>query len=70
MISRHPHVDHAARTSTAWAAGTLKNLGCTLYAVDHGGWDIETPFGWRAAENWRELCDVAQEIQSLKRVEG
>jgi len=61
------NASHIERTSTTWAALTLKAKGCALHAVD-GGWDIEFPNGeWRAANDWRELCTVAEEAQRLFR---
>lgn len=52
-----------AKQATAWAAGTLTLHGATLYAVEGGAWDVELKDGsWRAAENYRELCEVAREV--------
>lgn len=56
-----------ARQAVGWAAATLTQLGCTLHAVGPARsyqWDVETPFGWRAVNSWRELCEVAAEVQA------
>lgn len=58
--------DHR-RQATGWAAGTLTQAGCTLHPVAGGAWDVELPDGsWRAAESWRELCDVATEVWTAR----
>ena len=56
---------HQARETTSWAAGTITRFGGTLHPIperEGGGWDIETPDGWRTANNWRELAALAHEI--------
>jgi hypothetical protein len=58
---------HHARIATSWAAAALSAEGCTLHATKHG-WDVETPNGWRVANNWRELCAVAKEVRAAHTV--
>lgn len=53
-----------ARNGVTWAAGTLAKHKCKMYSTKAGSWDVELPDGsWRAAEDWRELVDVAREVQ-------
>lgn len=59
------HCDES-RKAVTWAAATLTAKGCTLHSTVYG-WDIETPNGWRTADNWRELCAVAHEVLTVKR---
>jgi hypothetical protein len=57
--------EHQSRIATNWAAATLTSRGCVLHAL-RAGWDIELPDGsWRAANDWRELCQVAREVLAL-----
>ncbi len=57
-------VTQESRNGVTWAAGILAKHKCKLYSTTAGALDIELPDGsWRAAEDWRELCDVAKEIQ-------
>jgi hypothetical protein len=52
------------RQATAWAAGTLTQAGATLHPTETG-WDVELADGsWRAANDWRELCVVAREVNA------
>lgn len=61
MANTDPVVEHHRRVVTSWAAGSLKNLGCTLHPVGVDGWDIERPDGsWACAESWRELARIAR----------
>lgn len=56
-----------SRQAVAWAAGTLKLLGCELLPFDHAGWDVFLPNGsWRTAADWRELCDIAHSLQDSR----
>lgn len=55
--------DHHARIATAWAAAVIIGRGCTLHPTQYGGWDVELRDGsWRAANDWRELCNVAHAL--------
>ena len=52
------------REATTWATGTLTAKGCTLHSIQGMGWDVEMPDGsWRAANNWRELYELAEKVQ-------
>ena len=55
--------DHYAKQATAWACGTLAKLCCDFVPNELGGWDVETPEGWKVARDWRELCEIAKQVQ-------
>lgn len=49
--------------AVTWAALTLSAAKCVLHPLPVG-WDVELPDGsWRAANDWRELCNVAREVR-------
>ena len=56
--------DRYAKQATAWACATLNYLCCDFEPNDIGGWDVETPEGWKVASDWRELCEIAEQVQN------
>ncbi len=56
------------REATAWAALTIRAHGAKLHPTENGAWDVELASGaWSAANDWRELCNIAHEIQNDSR---
>ena len=52
------------RDGVYWAALTLQKHGAKLHSVSCGAWDVELADGsWVAANDWRELVDVAYNVQ-------
>lgn len=65
--NRTTYADHLAekqaREAVAIACHEFKRRGWFFeFRKDLNAWEIETPSGWRVAENARELCAVVAEF--------